>query len=632
MTAAGLTTGLRRSATIGGVSEASQRDRVGPLGIIPPGPRSSRAGLAVLGIGLFVYFSLKYDNFLSIDNAIAISLNMSAMTIAAIGTMALLVSGNVDLSIGSQYALVAMTTAWVLKSTGNTTLGIATAIVTGLVLGLINGLLVQWLRISPLIVTIGTLALYRGLAYHIGDGLSVSGFPKAYRWLGTTRWWGIPLPVFVAALVFAVGAWILSTTVAGVRLYAIGGSRDSARMAGLPVGRTTVAMFTVNGGLIGIVALLGTSKLNTGAPNFGLQFEMAVLTAVILGGVAFNGGMGRPLGVLVGVLTIGVIESGLTFAGFQEWHQQMARGSLLVAALIADQILLGIRRRRRRERALAGRGAPAAEAAVVPPDTAALRLSTVGADRSQVLLEVRNATVQYSGTVVLEDASLTVHAGEVVCLVGDNGAGKSTLIKVISGAVRPSSGTVALGGEVLELSGPIDARRAGIETVYQDLALCSNLGIAHNMVLGEEPKRRLGGVLPVRDDRRATVLARQRLDSLGATLDDLSRPVAELSGGQRQTVSISRVLTAGVRLVILDEPTAALGVTQTAEVLELVRSIARAGRGVILISHDVEDIFEVADRVVILRLGRVILDTPISRIDRLELLRLMSGRHDPTTG
>jgi ABC-type sugar transport system ATPase subunit len=345
---------------------------------------------------------------------------------------------------------------------------------------------------------------------------------------------------------------------------------------------------------------------------------LAVLTAVILGGVAFNGGSGHPLGVLAGVCTIAIMDAGLIFAGLQDWYQQIARGSLLLLALIADQLVL--RWKARATSAQPAATLTAAHAAAIGVGDDAARIEPA------VLLRVENVTVRYGGTAVLEGADLEVPAGEVTCIVGDNGAGKSTLIKMISGVVKAQEGSVSLAGEPVTFHGPSDARKAGIETVFQDLALCQNLGVAHNLVLGDEPRRRLCGLIPIRDDRRAIERSRERLASLGVAVTEFNRPVEQFSGGQRQSVAIARVLHEGVRIVILDEPTAALGVSQTAEVLRLVRTVADAGHAVVLISHDVEDVFEVADRVVVLQLGRVIFNGSIEGLDRLELLRLMSGR------
>ncbi len=598
---------------------ASRTRGVNRLGVLSPGDASRRAGLAIVGAALLVYFSLHFENFATPDNLTTMGLNVSSIAIAAIGTMALLVSGNVDLSIGSMYALVSMVTATVVVDTQSMPLGIAVALGLGLLLGLVNGLLVLWLKISPLIVTLGMLAIYRGLAFVVGSGIPVFGFPDSFAAIGRTRWLGVPLPVIVAALVLMIGGWALVATVSGLRLYALGGNRESARLVGLRTNRLLVWTFALNGGLIGLVALLSTARLGSGSPNFGLGFELAVLTAVILGGVGFTGGSGHPLGVLAGVCTIGILDAGLIFAGLQDWYQQIARGSLLLLALASDQLLL-------RWKLRASIDTPTTAAVEPHQPVTARAQTTIPNAESGVLLHASSITVRYGAATVLEDADLVIRSGEVVCVVGDNGAGKSTLIKAISGVIKPNEGSILLEDEPVAFHGPSDARKVGIETVFQDLALCQNLGIAHNLVLGAEPRRRLLGLIPIRDDRVAIERSRDRLAALGVTVTDFNRPVEGLSGGQRQSVAISRMLHDGVRIVILDEPTAALGVSQTAEVLRLVRSVADAGHGVVLISHDVEDIFEVADRVVVLQLGRVIFNGRIADLTRLELLRLMSGR------
>jgi ribose/xylose/arabinose/galactoside ABC-type transport system permease subunit/ABC-type branched-subunit amino acid transport system ATPase component len=591
-----------------------------------PGESSRRSGLAIIGIALFLGFGFSYDNFWGSDNVLAIALNLSSIAIASVGAMALLTSGNVDLSIGSQYALISVLTAQAVKGSGSAIVGVLVALAVGTGLGLVNGILVRVLKIAPLIVTLGTLALYRGLASIVTNGVAVYGFPKSFTDLGTDHLLGIQIPVWVAAVVFAVGAFVLLRTVVGLRLYAIGGNPDAARLTGINVPRTVVATYAANGFLMGIVALLATARLSSGTPEIGVDFELDVLIAVILGGVAFTGGAGHPIGVVTGVVTIGILDSGLVFAGLQDWWQQFARGALLIAALSSDQLLAGLKARRAKAAAQRGATSSAAAPAAAP---AAAEAPPPERDVGDVVLEGRDLTVRYGGVLALDAASLRVRAGEIVCLLGDNGAGKSTLIKVLSGAVGLDAGELVLDGRPLALGSPRDARDAGIETVFQDLALCPNLGIAHNLVLGDEPRRGGPGVFALRDDVRAADLADERLDALGVRVADVNRPVAGLSGGQRQAVAIARVLRDDVRVVILDEPTAALGVTQTRQVLELVRNAAARGHGVILITHDVQQVFEIADRVVVLRLGRVIHDGPVAALDPLGLLNLMSGVAEP---
>jgi len=343
-----------------------------------------------------------------------------------------------------------------------------------------------------------------------------------------------------------------------------------------------------------------------------------VLAAVILGGVAFTGGRGHPVGVFVSVAILGVLNAGLIFAGLADWYQQIAQGSLLLVALAADELLI-----MRRERRIRHGLAPPAQATKQTPAAKRRRRNQSGL--FGVVLDIKDVTVRFAGVLALDRVSLSVNAGEVICLVGDNGAGKSTLAKTICGAVRPAAGEIAIRGQKLT-AGPAASRRAGVESVFQELALCPHLNVAENLALGREPLKWIANVLPVRDVREAERTSRARLDELGIGLPDLGKPVRLLSGGEQQIVQILRVMREDVKLVIMDEPTSALGLTQAAEVRALARAIAAAGTAVLLITHDVEEVFEVADRVVVLQRGQLMFDGPIKDVSRLELLRMMSGK------
>ncbi|RWC25026.1 ATP-binding cassette domain-containing protein [Mesorhizobium sp.] len=216
----------------------------------------------------------------------------------------------------------------------------------------------------------------------------------------------------------------------------------------------------------------------------------------------------------------------------------------------------------------------------------------------ELVLSLRGISKHFGAVSALTDIDLDVHAGEVVALVGDNGAGKSTLVKILAGVHQPSSGTIDYRGKQVTLADPSAALTLGIATVFQDLALCENLDIVANIFLGRE-------LSPLRLDEVAMeVRAWTLLNELSARIPSVREVVASLSGGQRQTVAIARSLLLEPKLILLDEPTAALGVAQTAEVLNLIERVRDRGLGVVIISHNMEDVRAVADRIVVLRLGR----------------------------
>jgi D-xylose transport system ATP-binding protein len=218
-------------------------------------------------------------------------------------------------------------------------------------------------------------------------------------------------------------------------------------------------------------------------------------------------------------------------------------------------------------------------------------------------LELRGISKSFGSVQALTDVDFEVRAGEVMALVGDNGAGKSTLIKCIAGINPIDSGEFFFDGEPVTLSGPRDAAKLGIEIVYQDLALCDNLDVVQNMFLGRETHDGLYRLKDAPMEQRAA----ETLKSLSVTtIGSIRQPVSSLSGGQRQSIAVARAVLWNSRLVILDEPTAALGVAQTRQVLDLVKRLGAQGLAVALVSHNLGDVFEVADRITVLRLGRVV--------------------------
>jgi simple sugar transport system ATP-binding protein len=245
-------------------------------------------------------------------------------------------------------------------------------------------------------------------------------------------------------------------------------------------------------------------------------------------------------------------------------------------------------------------------------------------------LRVSGLSKHFGGLVAVNDVSLEVYPGEVVGLLGDNGAGKSTLIKIISGVFRADAGRIYLGEREVSFGTPMEARTAGIETIYQDLALCENLDAPANIFLGREPSRRVLRVLPAIDRQRMHTEAKDVLNRLEIRIPNLGRPMRQMSGGQRQAVAIARAVYWNAQLMIMDEPTAALGVPEQRKVLLLVRALRDAGVPVIMITHNMQDAFEVADRLLVMRRGRLVGERQPSTTTASELVSLMVGAAEPS--
>jgi fructose transport system ATP-binding protein len=243
------------------------------------------------------------------------------------------------------------------------------------------------------------------------------------------------------------------------------------------------------------------------------------------------------------------------------------------------------------------------------------------------LIQARGLTKYYGTIVASEDVDFDLGHGEIVAIVGDNGAGKSTLVKMISGAVTPDAGEIRVDGRVATIRTPIEARSHGIETIYQDLAMPPNLDVVTNIYLGRERRRRGPlGLLGVIDRGSMRKQVRSHLADLKIDIPNLSgTAVASLSGGQRQSVAIARALVWASRVLIMDEPTAALGVQQSAAVLEIVKEIRQRGISVVVISHILPHVLELADRIVVMRHGRKVADVPAGELDEHKLIEMIVG-------
>lgn len=239
------------------------------------------------------------------------------------------------------------------------------------------------------------------------------------------------------------------------------------------------------------------------------------------------------------------------------------------------------------------------------------------------LLELQHITKRFGAIDALCGLSLSIQEGEIVGLMGDNGAGKSTTVKIIAGNFPPSSGKLLFRGQPMQFRSPVDAQRAGIEVVYQNLALCDNLSAAANVFLGRELTTRWGFLDRARMRREATALFAELKSETRA-----SGLVKKMSGGQRQAVAIARAIRADARLVIMDEPTAAISVRQVAEVMNLIRRLRDKGVAVILISHRMPDVFDVCDRVIVMRRGEMVADRPTAQSSPEEVTGLITGAID----
>ena len=241
------------------------------------------------------------------------------------------------------------------------------------------------------------------------------------------------------------------------------------------------------------------------------------------------------------------------------------------------------------------------------------------------MLEAKQISKRYGGVQALQDVNLTVRRNEILAIVGDNGAGKSTLLKVISGAIEPDSGALFFEGKKVDIRTPQDSMALGIQMCYQNLALIDCLSIPKNLFLGREVTRNVGGVVNILNRKRMRELSAKHLENLGIVVENIDQIVRNLSGGQRQVVAISRTVYWGKKLIILDEPTAALGIQESRKVLDLIQTLKEKNISIIIVSHNLQHVFSIADRIMVLRQGRNAGERMIKETDGDEVVKLITG-------
>ena len=336
--------------------------------------RSLSLVLAIVALMLFI--GSRSDHYLTRPNIINLLQQMTPVGIAALGTTLLIVAGYVDLSIGSMFGLAAVVAA-LLSTEMSPGLAIALGVALTAVVGLINGALVWRIHISPIIVTLGSLTLLRAVVLLLTQGEAVANVPRGFGALGQARPLDIPSSVYILAVGAVLTGIVLARTTIGRYLYAIGGNREAAEMAGIPVRRLVLAAFMFNGAVAGLAGVLTASRFDAADPSYGVMFELDVLTAVILGGVAFNGGEGTVGGALLGVAFIIVVNSGLVALGINAYYGDIIKGGALIAAVGLDQLVLEQRERHRRAVAMRE------EAQLGTPDDGAPLDAEAGVERTR---------------------------------------------------------------------------------------------------------------------------------------------------------------------------------------------------------------------------------------------------------
>ena len=591
-----------------------------------------RPELASLGglVAAFAVFSiLRPDLFLTQDNGINVASLAAQYGIVAVGVTMLMIAGHFDLSVGTIVGL----TGWAMYYFGNV-LGlppIVTILCTlafGTLLGAVNGVIQVRTGLPSFIITLATSLVYRGLLTMNTSGFPVVvKFPASYaQVIAGKHLFGYRMSLLWFLVVAVLATLFLLRTRMGNWAFAIGQNPTAAKNLGVPVARTTVTLFALSGFTSGVAGVVVAVQYFSIDANRGVGWELIAIAMTVIGGTLLTGGYGSVLGTVLGAFMYAMVNAGLLLIGLQGYWVNIFLGIVVLVAVLINRVVI--------DRFVMSPNRTALEQPIIVADEAGARGgagpsyaatradATRPAGATKPVVALRDVTMSFQSVTALRNISIEAREGKVLALLGDNGAGKSTLIKVLSGVYQPTSGSVEVDGRPVTLRSAHDARAAGISTVFQDLAVCDLMSIARNMVLGNEPLKRFGP-LRIYDAKKADRVTTDALAALGVDLRrQLSDPAATLSGGQKQAVAIARAIVYGSRCLILDEPTAALAVRQTQQVLDQVRRARDAGQAVILITHNLQQAMSVADEVVVLARGRVMgqfssADADLERVTQL---------------
>lgn len=301
-----------------------------------------KVGVYFLLLVVILIFFLLSDVFLSLNNIKNIGKQVSMIGICAVGITIVLLTGGIDISCGSIIALVTVVGAWLITEQGwNTWAAMALCLVLGAVLGFWNGIVITYFKLPPLIATLAMQSIARGIAFVMTKGTPIYGLPENVKLIAQGEVLGLPIPVLIMALVFVLGWWFLERTYIGRHIYALGGNAEAARLSGININEVNLLVYTLSSFLSALAGVVMLSRINSGQPNCALSYEMNVIPAAVLGGISVNGGEGKTLNVIAGVLIMGCLSTGMTIVGLNEYWQYIVKGIVLTITVAIDNAQKG---------------------------------------------------------------------------------------------------------------------------------------------------------------------------------------------------------------------------------------------------------------------------------------------------
>ena len=542
--------------------------------------------------------------FWSSANMYNVSRDISFLLIMSLGVTIVMLGGGIDISVAMVGTLAGCVSGYMMVAFDfPVILAIICGLSSGLLCGFINGFIAAWMGVPSIITTLGMMFVSMGVALVMSSGRPIFPFPDEYVFLGQGRLFEIPVPVLISLILWLIMYILIHKSKLGFWMAALGGNEEAARRAGLDVLKLKWLGYIIASFYSSVAGILLSARLGVAQALLGFGMELKAIVATIIGGTSLFGGVATIPGTLAGGAIMGMMTDVLVILHISTYWQNIFIGVLIIVAVSFDTY-------RRRIKFI-----PDFTKRLIQKDVFSekpdLNLIYKGAGISvnnlfkkeisnEPLLKLKGITKYFGYVHALDNVDLDINQGEIMALVGDNGAGKSTLVKIASGSLDYDQGNIELRGNKIKFKGPRDANSNGISMLYQDLSLVEPRDVAANLFLGKEPTH-WGWYV---DRKRMIEGSQLMLEGLRMKIPSPKTTVQYLSGGQRQGVAIARAVTQGASLLILDEPTAALGVQETKQVLSLIEELKNIGCTILIISHNLHHVFSIADRITVLRSGK----------------------------
>ena len=579
--------------------------------------------LALFGIiaVFYVLFSFVSDSFFTFSTTMNIVRQSAGLSLAAIGMTMIILTGGIDLSVGSAVALAGVVGALVMQANGTNSascglIGMLAVIGTAVLIGFVNGFASGYLKIAPFIVTLATMSLARGLALTISNASRVVIENDFFNYIGMSNIVGnIPASLLLVIAAYVAAFYLLRKTVFGRKTYAVGDNPVASRASGINVEKQTLLVYMVAGIFVGLSTIILLGRSGTAQPLAGIGMEFEVITAVVLGGASLFGGIGNLKGTILGVVLISVIFTGLGMLDIPPFVNYLVKGSLILVAVLGNQTII------ERSFTVPKSQLKSHEKKEETSGSNAAILKRIQSDEQQ-MLSLKNISKSFPGVKALENVSLDIKRGKVHALCGENGAGKSTLMKILSGVYTKDEGEILIDGNPVTIASPIDSEKLGISIIYQELANIPELPVYNNVNLGKEITRPGNIFLHTSKMISKTKDLLRKFD-----LDiNVNQKIERLTVGQQQMVEIAKAYGSNTWVMVMDEPTSAISESDKNKLFGMIRELKEKNVAIVYISHRMNEIFEIADDITILRDGQHVITGPVEDFDENKVIMSMVGR------